>query len=85
MALLLDADLAAGEVLARLESSEEPLLEAVTIFDEYRGEGVPEGRKSLAFSFSFRAPDRTLTDEEVSAAQATLLAGLAEKYQFELR
>ena len=85
VALLLDADLAAGEVLARLESSEEPLLEAVTIFDEYRGEGVPEGRKSLAFSFSFRAPDRTLTDEEVSAAQATLLAGLAEKYQFELR
>jgi phenylalanyl-tRNA synthetase beta chain len=46
---------------------------------------VPDGQKSLAFSFSFRAPDRTLTDEEVGAAQEKLLAGLAEKYSFELR
>ncbi len=85
VALLLAADLPAGDLLARLQAADEPLLETVTIFDEYAGDGVPAGKKSLAFSFAFRAPDRTLTDEEVSAAQATLLEGLAEKYQFELR
>jgi phenylalanyl-tRNA synthetase beta chain len=85
VALLLAADLPAGDLLARLQAADEPLLETVTIFDEYAGDGVPAGKKSLAFSFAFRASDRTLTDEEVSAAQATLLEGLAEKYQFELR
>jgi len=85
VALLLAADLPAGDLLERLQSADEPLLETVTIFDEYAGDGVPAGQKSLAFSFAFRASDRTLTDEEVSAAQAALLEGLAEKYQFELR
>jgi phenylalanyl-tRNA synthetase beta chain len=42
-------------------------LEAVTVFDVYQGKGLPEGTKSLAFSLVFRAPDRTLTDEEVNA------------------
>ena len=40
----------------------------MSAFDLYRGQGLPEGTKSLAFSLVFRAPDRTLTDEEVSAA-----------------
>jgi phenylalanyl-tRNA synthetase beta chain len=85
VALLFSAELAAGEILEHFESSAEALLETVTLFDEYKGEGVPEGQKSLAFSFAFRAADRTLTDEEVAAAQAKMLAGLAEKYSFELR
>lgn len=85
VALLMSADLPAGQILEDLQSGSVNLLETVTLFDEYRGEGVPDGQKSLAFSFSFRAPDRTLTDEEVGAAQEKLLAGLAEKYSFELR
>ena len=36
------------------------------MFDVYRGEGLPEGRKSLAFCLSFRSADRTLTDTEVN-------------------
>jgi len=38
----------------------------VTVFDVYQGKGLPEGTKSLAFSLVFRAPDRTLTDDEVN-------------------
>ncbi|HTX63082.1 MAG TPA: hypothetical protein VMD28_05560, partial [Acidimicrobiales bacterium] len=41
------------------------LLESATLFDVYRGPGVPEGHRSLAFRLRFAAPDRTLTDEEV--------------------
>ena len=39
----------------------------MTVFDVYQGKGLPEGTKSLAFSLVFRAPDRTLTDDEVNA------------------
>jgi phenylalanyl-tRNA synthetase beta chain len=43
-------------------------VERVTVFDVYRGAGLPAGKKSLAFSFVFRSPARTLTDDEVNAA-----------------
>ena len=43
------------------------VVEAVEVFDVYQGKGLPEGKKSLAFSLSFRSPDRTLTDDEVNA------------------
>ena len=43
-------------------------LESLALFDVYRGDQVGEGRKSLAYRLTFRAPDRTLTTDEVSAA-----------------
>lgn len=52
-------------------------LEAVEVFDVYQGKGLPEGKKSLAFSLSFRAPDRTLTDDEVNTAFTKLLQDIA--------
>ena len=42
-------------------------LESVDLFDVYQGQGIPEGKKSLAFSLVFRSPERTLTDDEVNA------------------
>lgn len=48
------------------------VVESVRAFDVYRGPGLPEGTKSLAFTLTFRAADRTLTDEEVNAAFARL-------------
>ena len=42
-------------------------LETVQVFDVYRGAGLPDGKKSVAFSLVFRAADRTLTDDEVNA------------------
>ena len=53
-------------------------LAAVSVFDVYRGEQVGEGQKSLALRLSFRAPDRTLTDEEVAERRAAIEAALAE-------
>ncbi len=52
-------------------------LEGVDIFDVYTGKGVPEGQKSLAFALTFRASDRTLTDDEVNVAFNKVQADLA--------
>ena len=54
------------------------LLRSAEVFDLYRGEQVGEGRKSLALRLEFRAPDRTLTDEEVAERREAIEAALAE-------
>ena len=48
------------------------------LFDVYRGEQVGEGKKSLALRLEFRAPDRTLTDDEVAERRTAIEAALAE-------
>ena len=50
------------------------LLEDVRLFDTYTGEQVAAGHKSLAYRLRFRAPDRTLTDEETTAARDAAVA-----------
>jgi phenylalanyl-tRNA synthetase beta chain len=50
----------------------------VRLFDEYRGEQLGEGRKSLALRLEFRAPDRTLDDAEVAEQRSKIEAALAE-------
>ena len=54
------------------------LLRAAEVFDLYEGEQLGEGRKSLALGLEFRAPDRTLTDDEVAAAREAIEAKLGE-------
>lgn len=61
------------------------LLESVQLFDEYRGERVPEGQRSLAFRLIYRAGDRTLTDKEVESAHQKVRDALLEKFGVSLR
>ena len=61
------------------------LLRGVKLFDVYRGTGVPQGMKSLAFSLSLRADDRTLTDADSEAVVTKVLAALKEKLGATLR
>ncbi|WP_256205680.1 hypothetical protein, partial [Calditerricola satsumensis] len=61
------------------------ILEAVTLFDVYTGEPIPEGQKSVAFSLVFRDPARTLTDEEVAAAHERIVAALERAHGAKLR
>ena len=60
----------ADAVADALRSAGGDLLESVTLFDVYRGPGIPEGARSLAYRLRFCAPDRTLTDEEVGVLRA---------------
>jgi phenylalanyl-tRNA synthetase beta chain len=56
------------------------LLESVELFDEYRGESVPEGKRSLAFRLVYRAGDRTLTDADVDPVHQKVRDALIEKF-----
>ncbi|MCW3065671.1 MAG: pheT, partial [Solirubrobacterales bacterium] len=55
------------------------------VFDVYRGAQAGKGRVSLALRLTFRAPDRTLTDEEARAARAQIVAALHDELEAELR
>ena len=61
------------------------LLRGVKLFDIYRGTGVPEGKKSMAFSLELRADDRTLTDSDTEGVTTKVLAALKEKLDAVLR
>ena len=73
VSLTLPAEVPAADVQAALAEGAGALLESVRLVDDYRGEGVPEGSKSLTFALRFRADDRTLTAAEATAAK---LAGV---------
>ncbi len=61
------------------------LLESVTLFDEYLGENVPEGKRSLAFRLVYRTGDRTLKDEDVEPIHKKVRDALVEKFSVDLR
>jgi phenylalanyl-tRNA synthetase beta chain len=82
VALIVPAAVPAADVAAALahgvaEAGAGPLLEDVRLFDVYTGEQAGEGRKSLAYTLRFRAPDHTLTADEVSAARDAAVAAAA--------
>ena len=66
-------------VLAVVKQAKPANLESVDLFDVFRGKHVPAGQKSLAYAFTYRNIERTLTDAEVNAAQDRLVADLKTK------
>ena len=66
--MLMPEETAVSEVADGIASAAGDLLEEVSLFDVYTGDELPEGRRSLAFRLRFRAPDRTLADEDVKPA-----------------
>jgi phenylalanyl-tRNA synthetase beta chain len=79
VALVVDDSVTVAEVEEALRVGAGPLLESVRLFDVYTGAQVGEGRRSLAFALRFRAPDRTLTEEEAGAARDAAVAVAAER------
>ncbi|KAB2341109.1 phenylalanine--tRNA ligase subunit beta [Actinomadura rudentiformis] len=79
VALIVDGAVPAADVEAALRAGAGDLLESIRLFDIYTGEQVGEGRKSLAYTLRFRAPDRTLTAEDASAARDAAVAAAAER------
>jgi phenylalanyl-tRNA synthetase beta chain len=73
LAIVVDEGVTAERAEQAIGSAGGKLLESVRLFDVYRGEGVPEGAKSLAFSLVYRDSARTLTSEEVERAHDKLV------------
>jgi phenylalanyl-tRNA synthetase beta chain len=72
-------------VLHALKQAKPANLESVELFDVFRGKNVPEGKKSLAYAFTFRAAERTLTDAEVNTAHDKIVEAFKNQLQAELR
>jgi phenylalanyl-tRNA synthetase beta chain len=68
IAVIVDDLITAERILKEIRAAGGDLLRDVRLFDLYRGEGIPHGKKSLAYALSYQAPDRTLTDKEVDKA-----------------
>lgn len=79
LALVVADAVAYAELAACIRDAAGPLLVDQGVFDQYRGPGVPEGRRSLALSLTFRDPQRTLTDTEVAEIEGRVIAALAER------
>ncbi|MEV5963830.1 phenylalanine--tRNA ligase subunit beta [Kribbella sp. NPDC051952] len=80
VALIVPADVAAADVQAALAEGAGALLESVRLFDLYTGEQIGEGKKSLAFALRFRAPDRTLKENEVADARQAAVQVAVDRF-----
>lgn len=90
LALIVDQAVLAGSVEKEIakfakKAAQGFECEGVHIFDVYEGSGLPEGKKSLALTMRFRAPDRTLKDKEVNAAFDSIQKQIAEKTDYQIR
>ena len=85
LAIVCDENITVAQAEAVISAAGGKLLRSVKLFDVYRGIGVPEHKKSLAFSMELRADDRTLTDADSEGTVAKILAALAEKLNATLR
>ena len=84
-AFLVDVDVTAQQVFTVLNRVKIKDLESIELFDVYRGEGVPEGKKSLAIRVCYRAMDRTLTDELIQNLHGKLIKAMEKELGAELR
>jgi phenylalanyl-tRNA synthetase beta chain len=88
IAMLAPLDLAHETITSSLASAKEPLLAGVELFDVFidpTGAKIPSDKKSIAYSLTYRSPDRTLTAEEVNAAHAKLKKRLVDDCKVALR
>jgi phenylalanyl-tRNA synthetase beta chain len=85
LSVVVDADVPASAVVDAVRDGAGVLLEEVSLFDVYTGPQIGPGRKSLTLALRFRATDRTLTEDEASAARDAALAVAAERLVAVLR
>ena len=85
ISMLVADTLPADAVRGTIRSAAPPTLVSIVEFDRYTGKGVPQHQVSLSLRLTFRAPDRTLTDEEVQAAMDTIVAALRATHGAEQR
>lgn len=84
ISMVMEKSILAGDVEAIIRKNGGKILESVTLFDIYEGAQIKEGHKSMAYSISFRAKDRTLEDKDVNEVMTKILNGLS-KIGIELR
>ena len=85
LALIMDEDVAAGDILSCIEKNAGEFFESAELFDVYTADQLGQGKKSLAFSIVFRAKDRTLLDEEANDARDAIVAAAERDFGAKIR
>jgi phenylalanyl-tRNA synthetase beta chain len=85
LAVVVEETVTAATLLQAIKELAGELLEHAGAFDEYRGAQVPEGHKSIAFTLTFRSPERTLTDAEVDDVMDEIRLGLEKRHRARFR
>ena len=85
LAILIDKNISSDEIAKAIKKAAGSLLTNTEIFDVYEGANIPEGKRSIAYSLSFGANDRTLTDEEINNIMNKVIDNLQNKMGAELR
>ncbi|MBC7232781.1 MAG: phenylalanine--tRNA ligase subunit beta [Chloroflexi bacterium] len=85
LALIVDDEVPAARVRDAIVKAGGRLLQKVELFDVYHGAQVPPGKKSLAYTLTYQAPDRTLTDDEVNKIQLRIQKALEKELGAQLR
>jgi phenylalanyl-tRNA synthetase beta chain len=81
ISIIVDDTLPAAVVRGTIHAAAPATLVRVREFDRYQGKGVPEGRVSLSYRFTFQAPDRTLTDADVQRAMTGIVEALTREHR----
>ncbi|TXN22929.1 phenylalanine--tRNA ligase subunit beta [Methylobacterium sp. WL9] len=84
-AFVVGRDVAAGDVIRAAQGAERKLIAGIEVFDVYEGVGIPEGSKSIAVAVRLQPVERTLTDAEIEAVSAKIVAEVAKKTGASLR
>jgi phenylalanyl-tRNA synthetase beta chain len=85
LAFVLDDNISAAEILGDMQRVAGQLAKSCDVFDVYKGKGIPDGKKSMAFSISYSSTERTLTDSEVEESVNKVIKHIEEKFKGELR
>ena len=85
LAVLIDENVAYADLCRAAQKSVKRILKQVSLFDVYRGDKIPEGKKQYAINFVLQDPEKTLTDQEVEKAMSRLLATFQNQFGAVLR
>ncbi|MED0656052.1 phenylalanine--tRNA ligase subunit beta [Anoxybacillus ayderensis] len=85
IALVVDEHIVAGELQKAIIAAGGELLKDVSIFDVYKGDRLPDGKKSIAFALRYYDPERTLTDEEVTNVHEQVIKAVEQQFGATLR
>ena len=83
--MIVDEDIPVDALLKTMHESKNPLVSEIGLFDVYRGKGIAEGKKSLAFLVLMQDTQKTLTDAEADEVMAKLLDSIVRQHGAELR
>ena len=84
-AFVVDRTVKAAEILRATQSVDRKLITSVTVFDTYEGEGIEPGKKSIAIAVTIQPRDRTMTDQEIDAIAAKIVAEVGRRTGGSLR